>query len=251
MAVTDNPTLSAPINKPGFKVTFVSLNNITEIKQAIESTNPAAVIFEGIQGVGGLDYPTNKYLQQLQELCRQNNTLIIADEVQSGYGRSGKFFAHQFSGIKPDIITMAKGMGNGFPVGGILINPVIKANNGMLGTTFGGNPLACASGLSVLKVIKQKNLIERVNKINTFLVRQLEEINAIKKIKGRGLMLGLEFDFPVKELRKMLIGDFNIITGSSHNKNILRVLPPLIIKKKEINDFPIALKICLSKLKSS
>ncbi len=251
VAVTDNPELSAPINKPCFKVTFISLNNIKEARQAIETTNPAAVIFEGIQGVGGLDYPTNTYLQQLEKLCKENNTLIIADEIQSGYGRSGKFFAHQYSGIKPDIITMAKGMGNGFPMGGVLIHPDIKANYGMLGTTFGGNPLACASGISVLNVIQQKQLIDRVNKINLFLLKQLKEIDSIKKIKGKGLMLGLEFDFPVKELRKMLITDFNIITGSSSNKNLLRILPPLTINKKELNVFPNALKSCLLKLKSS
>ncbi len=246
LAITDNPKISAPINRDGFRVNFLEINNSVQFDQAVKSDDVCAVIVEGIQGVGGLDAPTVSFLKHISEISRQKGVLLILDEIQSGYGRSGKFFAHQYADIKPDIITMAKGMGNGFPMGGLLIHPAIKPWHGMLGTTFGGNPLACAAGLAVLEVMKQENLMENVLEINHYLVEALKVIPEIKQIKGKGLMLGVELDFPVREIRKELLYRHQILTGSSANPNLLRILPPLSITRDQMSVFPAALTKVLS-----
>ncbi|WP_397446781.1 aspartate aminotransferase family protein [Polaribacter sp. R77954] len=236
VAATDNPKVVAPINAQQ-KVTFLDLNDINGVKTEIEKGDVCAVIVEFIQGVGGLDQATANFFEQVDILCKANNTMFIADEVQSGYGRSGKFFAFQHYKVTPDIISIAKGMGNGFPIGGILIHPNIKAKYGMLGTTFGGNHLACAAGLSVLNAIEEENLIANTNEISEYFIKIAKTIPQIKNIKGRGLMLGLEFDFEVGDLRKKLIYDYHIFTGGAMNKKLLRILPPLTVKKEHINQF--------------
>jgi len=241
VSVTDNPTINAPINSTNPK-TFLPLNNIDLVKEELAKGDVCAVIIEGIQGVGGLDEGTTLFFQNLEKICKQYNVILIVDEVQSGYGRSGKFFAHQYHDIKPDIISVAKGMGNGFPMGGILISPKFKASYGMLGTTFGGNHLACAAGIAVLDVIEQENLMQNVKKISEYFIKEAQKIAQVKNIKGRGLMLGLEFDFEVAELRKKLIYEKHIFTGGANNKKLLRILPPLTIKKEHIDTFFKALK---------
>jgi|SRR5690554_959723 len=240
--VTDNLKLSAPINKNNFPVEFIELNNSAQLQAAFKEQDVCAVILEGIQGVGGLDYATSTFLEEISQLCNSNEALLIVDEIQSGFGRSGKFFAHQHAGIKADIISMAKGMGNGFPVGGLLINPKIKASSGLLGTTFGGNHLACAASLAVLEIIKKENLMKNAFLVSQFIRTELAAIPSIKNIKGKGLMLGVEFDFPIKELRnKILFEDF-IFTGASVNPKLLRILPPLCINEEEVLPFIKSLK---------
>ncbi|MBU3012594.1 aminotransferase class III-fold pyridoxal phosphate-dependent enzyme [Polaribacter vadi] len=236
VAATDNKNIIAPINAQQ-KVTILNLNDIDAVKIELEKGDVCAVIVEFIQGVGGLDEATADFYEQLDLLCKENNTMLIADEVQSGYGRSGKFFAFQHYKVTPEIISIAKGMGNGFPIGGILIHPSIKAKFGMLGTTFGGNHLACAAGLSVLNVIEEQKLIDNVNEISCYFLKLAKTIPQIKKIKGKGLMLGLEFDFEVGDLRKKLIYDYHIFTGGAMNKKLLRILPPLTVRKDHINQF--------------
>ncbi|WP_405566447.1 aspartate aminotransferase family protein [Polaribacter sp. Asnod6-C07] len=236
VAATDNKNIIAPINAQQ-KVTILDLNDIDAVKIELEKGDVCAVIVEFIQGVGGLDEATADFYEQLDLLCKENNTMLIADEVQSGYGRSGKFFAFQHYKVTPDIISIAKGMGNGFPIGGILIHPSIEAKFGMLGTTFGGNHLACAAGLSVLNVIEEQKLIDNVNEISCYFLKLAKTIPQIKKIKGKGLMLGLEFDFEVGDLRKKLIYDYHIFTGGAMNKKLLRILPPLTVRKDHINQF--------------
>ena len=236
VAVTDNKNIIAPINAQQ-KVTILDLNDIKGVKKELEKGDVCAVIVEFIQGVGGLDQATANFFEEVDVLCKANNTLFIADEVQSGYGRSGKFFAFQHDNVTPDIISIAKGMGNGFPIGGILIHPNIKSKFGMLGTTFGGNHLACAAGLSVLNVIEEESLIDNVNLMSKYFIKIAKTIPQIRKIKGRGLMLGLEFDFEVGDLRKKLIYDYHIFTGGAMNKNLLRILPPLTVRKEHIDQF--------------
>ncbi|ESU20416.1 ornithine/acetylornithine aminotransferase [Flavobacterium enshiense DK69] len=236
VAVTDNPSIVAPLNK-NHEVVFLPLNEIEMVKNEIAKNDVCAVIIEGIQGVGGLDEGTTEFFQQLEKICIYNNVVLILDEIQSGYGRSGKFFAHQHHGIQPDIISMAKGMGNGFPIGGILISPKFKASHGLLGTTFGGNHLACAAALSVLETVEKENLLSNVNETTAYFKQQVEQFSQIKKIKGKGLMLGLEFDFDVSELRKKLIHNERIFTGSASQKNLLRILPPLSITKQDVDFF--------------
>jgi acetylornithine aminotransferase len=200
------------------------------------------VIFEAIQGVGGLDEPNEEFVYAMEKLCKKYGSCLIADEVQSGFGRSGTFFAYQKYQITPDIITMAKGMGNGFPIGGILIHPDIKAKYGMLGTTFGGNHLACTASLAVLDVLKKDRLQEKTKTLEAYFREKASEISKIKKVKGRGLMLGLEFDFEVSGLRKQLIYDHHIFTGGSSNKKLIRILPPLTVKEKHFDYLFDALK---------
>ena len=236
VAATDNKNIIAPINAQQ-EVTIIDLNDIDSVKAELEKGDVCAVILEFIQGVGGLDEATKDFYEQVDVLCKANNTYLIADEVQSGYGRSGKFFAFQHYNVTPEIISIAKGMGNGFPIGGILIHPNIEAKFGMLGTTFGGNHLACAAGLSVLDVIEEQNLIDNVNEMSCYFIKIAKTIPQIKNIKGRGLMLGLEFDFEVGELRKKLIYDYNIFTGGAMNKKLLRILPPLTVRRDHINQF--------------
>mgnify|MGYP000055552074 CR=1 FL=1 len=241
VAATDNEKINAPLNKQQ-KVTILPLNDIDAFKQEITKGDICAVILEPIQGVGGLDEPTSAFFQEIAALAAENDVLLIADEVQSGFGRSGKFFGFQHHNIQPDIISIAKGMGNGFPVGGILIHENIKASYGLLGTTFGGNHLACAATLAVLEVLEQDNLIENAAQLGVYFNEKAAEIPQVKKTKGRGLMLGLEFDFEVAELRKKLIFNQHLFTGGAKDKKVLRILPALNITKAHIDTFFTALK---------
>ena len=236
VAVTDNPKIISPLNAQQ-KVSFIKFNNIDELEFELKKGDVSSIIFESIQGVGGLDQPEEKFIKEMCLLSKKYNVCVIADEVQSGFGRSGDFFAFQKFDIKPDIITIAKGMGNGFPVGGILVNHKIKAEYGMLGTTYGGNHLACVATLAVLNELKENKLQENSLKIGEYFKSKLEKIKEIIKIKGRGLMLGIEFDFNVSELRKNLIYKQKIFTGGSSNKNLIRILPPLIINKNQVDVF--------------
>ena len=245
VAVTDNPKIVAPINAQ-HDVTFVELGDIKAVEEALKNRDVCAVIVEVIQGIGGLNEADTYFYEELKKLCATYGTLLIADEIQSGFGRTGDFFAFQKHEIHPDIITMAKGMGNGFPVGGILIHPNIQASFGLLGTTFGGNHLACAASLSVLEVIHENDLLENAKVVSNYFIEQVKSIPRIKNVKGRGLMLGLEFDFPISDLRKNLIDEHHIFTGSSKNPCLLRILPPLTIKKVHIDQFIDALKSELS-----
>ncbi|MGY6648952.1 aspartate aminotransferase family protein [Wenyingzhuangia sp. IMCC45574] len=241
VSITDNQKIIAPINTHN-PVTILPLNDIEAVKAEIAKGDVSSVIVEPIQGVGGLDMPTTEFLQEVRKITQENNVCLILDEVQSGYGRSGKFFAHQHHNVKPDVIPMAKGMGNGFPIGGVLIHKSIEPWFGMLGTTFGGSHLACAAGIAVLDVMKEEGLMENVAEINTYFKEQVKDLPGVKQIKGEGLMLGLEFDFEVGDLRKKLIYDKKIFTGGAMNKNLLRILPPLNITKAEIDVFVSALK---------
>jgi acetylornithine/N-succinyldiaminopimelate aminotransferase len=244
VAATDNPSIVAPLNA-GHEVVFLPLNDVDALHAEIAKGDVTTVIIEGIQGVGGLDQGTTQFFQAVAKACEANDVVLILDEIQSGYGRSGKFFAHQHHGIKPDVITLAKGMGNGFPIGGILISPKFEAKFGLLGTTFGGNHLASAAALSVLEIIENENLIENVNVISEYFKAQALQIPEVKNIKGRGLMLGLEFDYDVTELRKKLIYEEHIFTGNASQKNLLRILPPLSITKEDVDVFFAGLKRAL------
>ena len=248
VAVTDNKKIVAPINAQQV-VTFLPLNQIDLVKTELQKGDVCTVIIEGIQGVGGLDEGTTEFFQALEKLCKQYEAVLILDEVQSGYGRSGKFFAHQYHNIKADIICLAKGMGNGFPIGGILIAPHFKASYGLLGTTFGGSHLACAAGIAVLDVIKNEKLMDNVNAVSEYFMKAIQQVPEIIKVKGKGLMLGVEFDFDVSALRKKMIVEKHIFTGSANNKNLLRILPPLTITTAAIDTFIVALKESLAELK--
>lgn len=241
VAATDNAKIVAPLNAQQ-TVDFFELGDLEGVENALKKEDVCAVIIECIQGVGGLDESTTEFYQGLERLCKQYNTCLIADEVQSGFGRTGDFFAFQKHNITPDIISMAKGMGNGFPIGGILIHPNIKGTHGLLGTTFGGNHLACAASLAVLEVMKAQDLLNHTKEISEYFIKKTEELPRLKAIKGRGLMLGLEFDFPIAELRKNLIFEHHIFTGSAKNPNLLRILPPLTIQKEHLYMFFEALK---------
>ena len=227
----------AAINK-GIDVNYHNFQEIDAINEALETKDYSAIIIEGIQGVGGLDAISNEALTAIRQKCNDTDTILIMDEVQCGYGRSGHFFSFQKSGIKPDIITVAKGMGNGFPIGGVLIDaekmPAVKSR---LGTTYGGNHLACAAGIAVLEVIRDESLIDNAKNKGAYLKKELLTLPGVKQIKGRGLMLGLEFDFPVASLRKSLVFEEQLFTGSSSNPNLLRLLPPLNITHKETDTF--------------
>jgi acetylornithine aminotransferase len=244
VAITDNPKIKPPIN-PDDHVIFLDFDDEISLQKAFAENEICAVIIEPIQGVNGIYEPSTRFLQLIQKLCNEHNALFIADEIQCGYGRSGKFFSHQHANVQPDVITMAKGMGNGFPIAGILIHPKIAAKYGMLGTTFGGAPLACAAGLAVLEVIENENLIENTIEVGNYLVEQLKQLPKVKDIRGKGLMIGIEFDFPIKELRDKLVYEHHIFVGNSNNTNTLRLLPSLTITKKEVNILMNALKICM------
>lgn len=243
VAVTDNPKITAPLNAQQ-KVVFCELNDIESVKKEIAKGDVSSVIIEAIQGVGGLDEGTTAFFKELEKVCKENGVVLILDEIQCGYGRSGKFFAHQYHGIKADIISLAKGMGNGFPIGGVLISPEFKPSYGLLGTTFGGNHLACAAALAVLEVFENEKILDNVIQQSNYFMKKFKTLPQIKKIKGKGLMLGLEFDFEVAELRKKLIYEKKIFTGNSSNKNLLRILPPLSITQNEIDLFFDNLKSC-------
>ena len=249
VAVTDNKKIVAPINAQQV-VTFLPLNQIELVEAELAKGDVTAVIIEGIQGVGGLDEGTTEFFQALEKACKKHDVVLILDEVQSGYGRSGKFFAFQHHGINADIISVAKGMGNGFPVGGILISPKFTASFGLLGTTFGGSHLSCAAGIAVLDVIEKLDLQKNVNEVYEYFLEKIKEVPGIKQVKGKGLMLGVEFDFDVAALRKKLIIEKHIFTGSANNKNLLRILPPLTVKKSDIDTFIVALKESLEELKN-
>ncbi|NER14745.1 aminotransferase class III-fold pyridoxal phosphate-dependent enzyme [Leptobacterium flavescens] len=236
VAATDNPSINSLLNAQ-HQVDFVTLGDLQALEAQLAKGDVCAVIFECIQGVGGLDEASGDFYNSLEALCRKHDTLLIADEVQSGYGRTGDFFAFQKHGITPDIISMAKGMGNGFPIGGILIHPKIEAKHGMLGTTFGGNHLACAAGLAVLEVMEKEQLMKNTREVSAYFKDKARNIPHLKDIKGRGLMLGLEFDFAVAPLRKKLIHQKHIFTGGSANKNLIRILPPLNVTKEHIDLF--------------
>lgn len=244
VAITDNDAIKAPFNL-GHKATKLAFNDSESLKRELEKGDVAAVIFEVIQGVGGLDEAESEFYKSAAELCKENQVMLIADEVQSGYGRTGDFFAFQKHGIRPDIITMAKGMGNGFPIGGILTDNNIQSKYGMLGTTFGGNHLACAAGISVLDIIQKENLMQNAAEVSEFVMSEASKIPEIKKVKGRGLMIGLEFDFEIAALRKELLFEHQVFTGASSNKKLLRILPPLNIKKEHFESFFSALKVAL------
>ena len=234
LSITDNSNIKSQMNSQ-LNVKFLNFNDKESLIKEASKKDVSSIIFESIQGVGGLDEPNTEFVQLIRKICDENDICLIADEVQSGFGRTGDFFGFQKHKIKPDIIPMAKGMGNGFPVGGVLINRKIKAKKGMLGSTFGGNHLACSAVLSVLDTIKEENLIQNSKEMGVYFKEKFSKINSIKKIKGRGLMLGLEFDFEVQNLRKKLIFEHNIFTGGSANKKLLRILPPLNINSTQID----------------
>jgi acetylornithine/N-succinyldiaminopimelate aminotransferase len=247
VAVTDNSSINAPLNEQ-HQVTFISFDDFETLEKELKKGDVCALIFEAIQGVGGLDEPSEDFVYQMEELCNKYKVCLIADEVQAGFGRTGSFFAFQKYKINPHIITMAKGMGNGFPIGGILIHSEIKAKYGMLGTTFGGNHLACCASLAVLEILKKEDLQQKTKALEAFFRSKAAAIPQIKKIKGRGLMLGIEFDFEVAELRKTLIYKHHIFTGGSSNKNLIRILPPLTVKETHLEHFFNALKKALSSI---
>jgi len=241
--VTDNPKIIAPIND-NIPVEYLPINDIEAVLKSLKKNDVCAVIIEGIQGVGGIVIPDVEFLQALREECTKTNTVLIIDEVQSGYGRTGKFFAHQFADIKPDLITIAKGMGNGFPMGGVLISPIFEAVHGRLGTTFGGNHLACAAGIAVLDIMKAEKLIENAAKVGEYLKSELQKIPQIKEVRGIGLMIGMEFEQPIKELRNKLLYEQKVFTGAS-GTNVIRLLPPLCLSKADVNIFLERFKKCL------
>lgn len=242
---TANPKIIAPINANGH-VTYLPLNEIEAWKKEIEKGDVCACIIECIQGVGGIRLATAEFMQELSALCEKHNTILICDEIQCGYGRSGRFFAHQHLGIKPDLITVAKGIANGFPMSGLLISPKFKPVYGQLGTTFGGNHLACAGALAVLDIIENENLIENAEKVGEYLMEQLKAANLphVVDVRGRGLMIGIELDIPYKEVRNRLIHEQHCFTGCS-GTNTLRLLPPLCLTMAEADDFIARLKAVL------
>jgi acetylornithine/N-succinyldiaminopimelate aminotransferase len=246
VAVTDNPKIISPINDT-VERTMLPLNDEAALEAALQNGDVAAVIVEGIQGIGGCRVPEPAFLKAAERLCKKYDALLILDEIQSGYGRSGKFFAHQYADIKPDIISIAKGMGNGFPIGGILINPKFKPWFGMLGTTFGGNYLACAAGIAVLDIMKAEKLVDNALEVGNYLFSKVAGIPQIKEIRGKGLMIGLEFDFPIAPIRKQLLFEEKIFTGVS-GANTIRILPPLTLTKSQVDHFADALVRVLNKL---
>lgn len=236
VASTDNPAIQAPFNKTD-NVVFVPINDIEATRKALSSDEFAAVIIEGIQGVSGIHEPTPEFMRFLVKVCKMTGTLLILDEIQSGYGRTGKFFAHQHSGIHPDIITCAKGIANGFPMGAVLISPEIEAKKGMLGTTFGGNHLACAAAIAVLDVMEEERLVENAAEVGEYLISELRKIPRVKEVRGRGLMIGMEVEgFTGSELRKKLLFGHHIFTGGAGQLTV-RLLPALSLSKAEADQF--------------
>lgn len=233
--VTNNPKIIAPINDNGH-VTYLPLNDTEAAKAELSKGDVCAVIIEGIQGVGGIQVPNAEFMKELRRMCDETNTILILDEIQSGYGRSGKFFAHQYMGIKPDMITVAKGIANGFPMAAVLISPKFTPVYGQLGTTFGGNHLGCAAAIAVLDVMKEENLIENAAKVGAHLMEELKSFKGIKELRGLGLMIGMEFEEPIKEIRSKLLFEQKVFTGVS-GTNVIRLLPPLCLSMAEADEF--------------
>lgn len=250
VAATDNASIVAPVNQTDV-VDFLPFNDETALKEYFQTkgSEACAVIIEGIQGVGGINVATESFLQLIRRLCDETGAVFIADSVQCGYGRSGKFFSHDHAGIKADIYSMAKGMGNGFPVGGILIAPHLKPKHGMLGTTFGGNPLACAAALAVLEIIEKDGLIEKAKQRGQYLMNRLKTIEGIENIRGKGLMIGFDVPEELKDLRKNLLYKHNIFTGEA-KPNVIRLLPSLSITRKQIDEFLDTLQEEINELKA-
>ena len=244
---THNPKFSAPINRNGH-VTYVPLNDIEAVRRELEPGDVCAVIIECIQGVGGIQVAETGFLQELREVCTRTGTILIADEIQSGYGRSGKFFAHQYADIRPDLITVAKGIGNGFPMAGVLISPLFTPVYGQLGTTFGGNHLACAAALAVLDVIEEQHLVENAATVGNYLIQELRRLPQIREVRGKGLMIGLEFEtpiaqrggpyaaYPIADLRRRLLFEQKVFTGVS-GTHVIRLLPPLCLTRSDADEF--------------
>jgi acetylornithine/N-succinyldiaminopimelate aminotransferase len=235
--VTQNPKIIAPINNNGH-VTYLPINDLDAFKRELAKGDVCAVIVECIQGVGGIRVVTPEFLQGLRKACDETGTILICDEIQCGYGRSGKFFAHQHLGVKPDMITVAKGIGNGFPMAGVLIAPKFKPVYGQLGTTFGGNHLACTAALAVLDVMEDEHLVENAASVGQYLLDELQKAKLphVAEVRGRGLMIGVELDIPYKEVRNKLLFEEHCFTGCS-GTNVLRLLPPLCLTKDEASDF--------------
>ena len=233
--VTDNPKIIAPVNE-GLDVSYLPLNDKAAVKAELKKGDVSSVIIEGIQGVGGIQVPTDDFLQELRSLCTKYQAVLIIDEIQSGYGRSGKFFAHQYAGIRPDMITVAKGIANGFPMGAVLISPIFKPIYGMLGTTFGGNHLACAAAIAVLDIMHDEGLVANAEKVGSYLLEELHKLPGIKEIRGRGLMIGIEFEEPIKEIRSKLLFEQKVFTGVA-GTNTIRLLPPLCLSMEEAAEF--------------
>ena len=244
VAVTDNPKIVAPVNATSNAV-ILPFNDLNALEEQLKTNEIAGVIIEGIQGVGGIRVPETDFLVGAEKLCKAHGTLLILDEIQSGYGRSGKFFAHQYTSVKPDIITVAKGMGNGFPVGALLISPEIKPWFGMLGTTFGGNYLACAASLAVLEIMESEKLIENAAEVGVYLMNKLKSVSGIKEVRGLGLMIGLEFDQQITDIRHVLLKKHHIFTGFS-GTNTIRLLSPLTLTKEQADVFIKALTETIS-----
>lgn len=250
VAATDNINIVAPVNETD-NVIFLPFNDEAALQECFEKNGKeiSSVIVEGIQGVGGINIANESFLQLIRTLCDKYNAVYIADSVQCGYGRSGQFFSHDYAGVNADVYTMAKGMGNGFPIGGILIAPQIKPKHGMLGTTFGGNHLACAAALAVLEVIEEENLISMAKQRGMYLINKLKSIDELKNVRGRGLMIGFDVPEELKDLKKKLLHDHFIFTGEA-KPNVIRLLPSLAISRKQVDEFLEALNETIEELKA-
>ena len=235
VTVTDNPAIQAPVNKSD-KISFVELNDVEALREELNKGEYAAVIIEPIQGVGGIQVASDEFLMAAREACDATGTMLICDEIQAGYGRSGKFFSHQWSGVKADIITLAKGIANGFPVGAVMISPAIPAKKGMLGTTFGGSHLACAAAIAVADVVKAENLVENARVMGEKIMQGIVGVSGVKDVRGRGLIIGIDLSVPQADFRKVLREKYHIMTGLT-GKYTLRLLPPLMIGQKEVDRF--------------
>lgn len=248
VAATDNPSIVAPVNETD-NIIFLPWNDEAALEATFNQhgTEISSVIIEGIQGVGGIHEASASMLKKIRTLCDKHNAVYIADSVQCGYGRSGKFYSHDFAGVSADIYTMAKGMGNGFPIGAISIAPHLKPKHGLLGTTFGGNHLACAAAIAVLDVIKQENLLEHADLLGKYIIEEARKIQGVKEVRGRGLMLGIELEIPCADIRNTLLSEYKMFTGSSSDKFTIRILPALNLKKSDADAFLDALKAVLEK----
>jgi acetylornithine/N-succinyldiaminopimelate aminotransferase len=247
VAATDNPSIVAPVNQTD-NVIILPWNDEKALEETFAKEQISSVIVEGMQGVGGVHVASESFLRKIRTLCDQYNAVYIADSVQCGYGRSGKFYSHDFAGVSADIYTMAKGMGNGFPIGGIIIAPHIKAKHGLLGTTFGGNHLACAAAIAVLDVIVSEKLLDNAAKMGAYLSEEVKKIAGVKEVRGRGLMIGIELEIPCNDIRTALLMEHKIFTGSSSDKNTIRILPALNLGKTECDMFLAAFKDVMSKV---